>query len=116
MAPKPLSLLFVLSVLVASFSYEASAGGEYQRIIDLKDPHVVHIGEFAVTEHNNQNKTTLEFVEIVKGEKQVVAGFNYKLLIAAKDGATSMPNNYEAVIFEDLQSVLKLKSFKIVST
>ena len=87
--------------------------GGWKPIKDVKDPHVIEVAEFAVKEHNNESKTELEFESVSKGEKQVVAGTNYRLVIAAKDGGAS--NNYEAVVWEKLGSAgMSLTSFKRV--
>ena len=43
-------------------------------------------------------KSQLKFVSVVNGEAQVVAGVNYRLIVATKDGALS--KNYQAVVWE----------------
>ncbi|KAG5569246.1 hypothetical protein H5410_059012 [Solanum commersonii] len=60
--------------------------GLWKPITNTTDPKVVEIGNFAVDEHNEEEKTKLKFQEVVKGEYQVVHGLNYRLLISAKDG------------------------------
>ncbi|KAL6542940.1 hypothetical protein OROHE_010460 [Orobanche hederae] len=75
--------------------------GGWQPIKDPTKPSVVEIARFAVAEHNEQaNATRLEFMSVVRGETQVVAGLNYRLVIAAKDcfGKSAKPVNYLAVI------------------
>ncbi|KAK6938876.1 Cystatin domain [Dillenia turbinata] len=87
--------------------------GGWQPITNLKDPHVVEIAEFAVTQHNKVAKENLKFESVIKGETQVVAGMNYKLVLAAKDGEAE--NNYEAVVWEKAWlGYRNLTSFKIV--
>ncbi|XP_049392565.1 cysteine proteinase inhibitor 1-like [Solanum stenotomum] len=76
---------------------EAIVGG-WNPITNLTDPEVVKIGKFAVDEHNKEAKTKLEFQEITKGESQVVAGINYRLVISAKDGDS--PHNYLAEVWD----------------
>ncbi|KAG8385839.1 hypothetical protein BUALT_Bualt03G0086900 [Buddleja alternifolia] len=101
-------LLVLLSVLVFSFSScEASHFlGGWDPIHKLNDPLVVEIAKFAVAEHNKQAKAALEFVTVVKGETELVAGLNYKLIISAKDGGAAAPaaaaltKNYEAVVYD----------------
>ncbi|KAG8370783.1 hypothetical protein BUALT_Bualt13G0019400 [Buddleja alternifolia] len=114
MASKSFSLLLVLlSIFVASSSYEAATiGDDYHPIIDLKNATIVSIGKLAVKEHNDQAKTTLEFVSILEGEyKKVVLGTKYKFVIAAKNGAPK-PENYEAVVVRGGSIGLVLISFK----
>ncbi|KAF8410825.1 hypothetical protein HHK36_003362 [Tetracentron sinense] len=90
--------------MVAGFS-GATAGnrrailvGGWAPIKDVKDPHVQEIGQFAVTEHNKEAKTELKYERVVRGETQVVAGANYRLVVAAKEGGVT--SNYEAVVYE----------------
>ncbi|KAK4439441.1 Cysteine proteinase inhibitor 1 [Sesamum alatum] len=121
MAHKSRSLLFVfLAILLASALNEASpvwrrksiAGG-WQPIDNPKDPEVVEIANFAVTEHNKEASTALAFEAVVKGEKQVVAGTNYRLVIAAKDGSATSSKQYQAVVWDEpSQKSRKLVSFE----
>ncbi|KAK4371560.1 hypothetical protein RND71_011035 [Anisodus tanguticus] len=76
---------------------EAIAGG-WKPITNITDPEVVDIGKFAVDEHNKEAKTKLKFQKIMKGESQVVAGINYRLVITAKDGDS--PHNYLAEVWD----------------
>ncbi|KAB1217404.1 Cysteine proteinase inhibitor 5 [Morella rubra] len=87
--------------------------GGWQPIKNPKDPHVTEIGEFAVAEYNKQTKAGLKFVRVVKGETQVVAGTNYRLVLEAKDRAVA--KNYEAVVWEKpWENFRNLTSFKPV--
>ncbi|KAM7498924.1 hypothetical protein LguiA_023338 [Lonicera macranthoides] len=89
---------------------EALAGG-WQPIKDPKDPLVQEIGKFAVTEHNKEAKTNLIYESVIKGETQVVAGTNYRLIISATDGITS--GRYQAVVWDKpWEHFRKLTSFK----
>ncbi|KAL6206685.1 hypothetical protein ACLB2K_023932 [Fragaria x ananassa] len=72
--------------------------GAYRPIEDIHNPHVVEIAEFAVSELNKQFQKKLAFQSVVRGEKQVVAGENYKLVITVKDESSSV--NYECVVWE----------------
>nr|DAD37833.1 TPA_asm: hypothetical protein HUJ06_008474 [Nelumbo nucifera] len=87
--------------------------GGWQPIEHVKDPHVQEIAKFAITEHNEEAKTNLKFKRVIRGEEQVVAGMNYRLIVAAKDGKVT--NNYEVVVWEKTwESFRKLTSFKPV--
>ncbi|KAL8032971.1 hypothetical protein ABFX02_13G132600 [Erythranthe guttata] len=118
MAPKYLSLIFALaSILVIEGSTLGGKGttlGGWKPIPDLKDPQVVKAANFAVAEHNKEAKTTLEFVTIVKGEQQVVAGLRYRLVISAKSSAAAAaPTSYNAeVLSQPWKKLLKLISFR----
>ncbi|GAB4826495.1 hypothetical protein Ancab_033391 [Ancistrocladus abbreviatus] len=118
MYPRQLSVLF-LSLLLLYFTVSgvcagrAAVVGTYRPIKDLNDPHLIEIAMFAVAEHNKEEQMDLEYTKIVKGESQVVAGINYRLVIAAKDSADL--GNYEAVVYERTwEHYRSLTSFKKV--
>ncbi|MCD7454462.1 hypothetical protein HAX54_024901 [Datura stramonium] len=93
------------AVVIASFFLHASASlgggkggllGGWTPITDTKDRHVVEIGKFAVDQHNKESESNLVFKRVVKGETQVVAGTNYRLVISAKDGGRRTGSKYLA--------------------
>lgn len=92
-----LALLF-LPIFSAAVGRNDSLIGGWQPIKDVKNPHVMEIGEFAVAEYNKASKAGLKFESVVKGETQVVSGLNYRLLIYANDGAVT--KDYEAGVWE----------------
>ncbi|PNX86985.1 cysteine proteinase inhibitor [Trifolium pratense] len=88
--------------------------GGYSPIKNLNDPHVIDIAKFAVTEFNKQIGATLKFDKVIKGESQVVAGTNYRLIITTSN---SVPNTYQAIVYENPgEHVRNLTSFTIVKT
>ncbi|GMH26862.1 hypothetical protein Nepgr_028705 [Nepenthes gracilis] len=114
-------LFLFLSLLAVSFvdadvsapvdSRQDALVGSYRPIRNLKDPHIIEIAEFAVSEHNKQAAAKLVFVKVVKGESQVVAGVNFRLVIEAKDGDAL--EDYEAVVYErPWEKYKSLTSFK----
>ncbi|GAB4830757.1 hypothetical protein Ancab_004790 [Ancistrocladus abbreviatus] len=118
MHPRQISLLYLSLLLFSftttgvSFARGALLGG-YRPIKNLNDQHVIEIAQFAVTEHNKEDGTDLEFKKVVKGESQVVAGTNYRLVIAAMNGADL--GDYEAVVYErPWENYRKLTSFEKV--
>lgn len=83
------------AVVMASFFLHTSASlgggkgdllGGWRPITDTNDSEVVEIGKFAVDQHNKEAKSQLVFRRVLKGETQVVAGTNYRLVISAADG------------------------------
>ncbi|KAI6704631.1 hypothetical protein NL676_007593 [Syzygium grande] len=71
------------------------------------------IAEFAVKTHNDEAKTGLEVKKVVKGETQVVAGTNYRLLIKVKDGAGM--KSFKAIVWDKpWEHFRSLTSFKAV--
>lgn len=93
-----LFLLLVASPVPNVSAAKVSLVGRWQPIKEPKDPYVQEIGKFAVTEHNKEAKTNLVYKTVIKGETQVVAGTNYRLIISAKDGASS--DEYQAVVWD----------------
>lgn len=89
--------LVVVFLLPLSASAAVRVGG-WSPISNVTDPHVVEIGEFAVSEYNKRSESGLKFETVVSGETQVVAGTNYRLKVAANDGGAS--KNYEAMVWE----------------
>ncbi|KAL6531727.1 hypothetical protein OROMI_028090 [Orobanche minor] len=114
MAPKTLHILLAfISLLAISAASRGSIVGGWQPIANPNTPDIVEIAKFAVAEHNKEKNTSLVFVSVVKGEKQVVAGMNYKLVISAEDGAAAAPKNYTAVVYFNIASKsLELTSFE----
>ncbi|KAL5771684.1 hypothetical protein ACOSP7_015838 [Xanthoceras sorbifolium] len=109
--------LALVAIVLPLFAAGASRGplvGGWSPIKDLSDPHVKEIAEFAVAEYNKKSKAALELQSVVSGETQVVAGINYRLVVAAKDGSASA-NRYQAVVWEKAWEHSKnLTSFKPV--
>ncbi|CAN6972224.1 unnamed protein product [Brassica rapa subsp. trilocularis] len=110
-------ILFLALVLCSLYVSQAALTGGWSPISDVKNAHIVEIGEFAVSEYNKQSKSGLKFVEVVSGESQIVAGMNYRLILAANEGVAIAGNGeskkYEAVVWEKpwLKS-MNLTSFK----
>ncbi|XP_047326312.1 cysteine proteinase inhibitor 1-like [Impatiens glandulifera] len=104
-------ILFVLLVSLFSCKVNSAALGGWEPISDPKDSEIVEIGKYAISEYNIEAKTTLEFNSVVKGDTQVVAGTNYRLVIAAKDG--EVVGKYEAIVWDKpWEKFRKLISFQ----
>ncbi|XP_022936218.1 cysteine proteinase inhibitor 8-like [Cucurbita moschata] len=74
--------------------------GQWKPIEDIKDPYVQEMGRFAVMEHDNMRiGENLKFICVQSGEKQVVEGMNYRLLIKASNhlGISSL---YMAIVYD----------------
>ncbi|PHT30855.1 Cysteine proteinase inhibitor 1 [Capsicum baccatum] len=105
--------IFLISSIFFHFSTALGGGGVggWTPINDLNARDVVAIGQFAVNEHNKEAGTKLEYQSIAKGESQVVAGTNYRLVINAKDG--NYARKYLAIVWDKpWEKVKKLTSFK----
>ncbi|XP_030553024.1 cysteine proteinase inhibitor 1-like [Rhodamnia argentea] len=115
-------LLILAATAVAVLLLEVSAAGAartgpplggWQPIKNLSDPYVREIAEFAVKTHNVEANTGLLLKKVVKGETQVVAGTNYKLVVEVKDGADA--KRFEALVWDKpWEHFRRLSSFKAV--
>ncbi|KAL8026985.1 hypothetical protein ABFX02_14G065500 [Erythranthe guttata] len=86
-----LTFLFILIVPINSVS----------PIWDLKDPKVVSIAKFAVTENNKKANKTLRFVSIFNGDYSVYSEkHNYQVYIdfSAIDNKATNPKKYSASV------------------
>ncbi|CAI9086877.1 OLC1v1020800C1 [Oldenlandia corymbosa var. corymbosa] len=102
----PLAIAMLMCLIISSSA--ALLGGF--STADPKDPQVVDSAKFAVTEHNKQNHTDLVFNKVVKAERQVVAGTNYRLGIEATDNGAA--HRYIAEVYVALNQTKFLTSFK----
>ncbi|KAF5742133.1 cystatin family protein [Tripterygium wilfordii] len=82
---------FLTIAITISLSTSVAGGGhhhdEWKPIHDLKEEHVKKIAEFAVKEHNKEEKEHLKLEEVVKGEYKKARRHKskYRLVLAAKD-------------------------------
>ncbi|KAL8097543.1 cysteine proteinase inhibitor 4-like [Apium graveolens] len=97
-------LLLLITISISPlFSYAETTHrkillGDYVPIKDTSPPEIQAIAKFAVCKHNNEAKKSITYLKIVKGEKQVVAGIYYRLIIEAKD-VNEMLQHYEAIVY-----------------
>ncbi|XP_038680936.1 cysteine proteinase inhibitor 1-like [Tripterygium wilfordii] len=91
-------LIFTLAIAITATVSKSQPVGGYFPIKDLEDPYVIGIAEFAISEYNKMAMTNLELISILKGEEQVVAGKNYKLVLAATDGLVT--GNYLTIVYD----------------
>ncbi|KAJ4845761.1 hypothetical protein Tsubulata_050807 [Turnera subulata] len=86
-------LLCSLFLLAATAAYGGRLG-DWQPI-SSRDPHIREIGEFAVRAYH----ATLKLESVLKAERQVVSGYNYRLVLTVKDGGEGdAPKKYVAVV------------------
>ncbi|CAA7052076.1 unnamed protein product [Microthlaspi erraticum] len=113
MENKTIFFLLLSLVLLPLNAFAATRVGGWSPIKNISDPHIIEVGEFAVSEYTRETKSDLNFVTIVSGESQVVAGMNYRLVITANH--TGESKNYKAIVWEKpwLKS-MNLTSFKPV--
>ncbi|XP_058090715.1 cysteine proteinase inhibitor 5-like [Magnolia sinica] len=106
-------LLLVLVLHQASATRESPPlmVGGWRSIKDASDPHILEIGEFAVSEYNKEKNAGLMFRRVIDGQTQVVAGINYRLTVEAMHDGVG--NRYEAEVWEKAwEGFRSLTSFK----
>jgi len=78
--------------------------------INIYEPYMYEIGNFAVTEYDKQTGSKLKFEKIFKAESMVVEWIDYRLILSANDGSHS--KTYKAVVWETTERDAKnLTSF-----
>uniref|UniRef100_A0A0A8XUI8 Psei8 n=1 Tax=Arundo donax TaxID=35708 RepID=A0A0A8XUI8_ARUDO len=87
----------------AAIGQSARADGGWEEIKNVSDPYVEEIGNWAVMKHNELTGEKLQFSEVVKGWKQVVAGTNYMLDLKTKGSSRT----YSAMVFDPLPNTAK---------
>jgi len=108
------SIVFILFVLFASLATNQALDNSIR--VDINDPHVIDVGNFAVTEHNMQNnKTKLIFEKVINGVVDIVKDeTKYRLTLSANNGSFS--NNYGAIVLEKpLEHLRNLTAFALIS-
>lgn len=110
------AMALVLLPLLADSASDRVGGlpGGWFPVDNVNDPHLKEIAKFAIEEYNKKSNSGLKFVSLLKAERQVVSGTNYRLLLEVKKGSTIQ--RYEAVVYERLRQESKtLTSFKPVN-
>nr|ACY30464.1 cystatin [Ficus pumila var. awkeotsang] len=113
---RPHCLLVILAVLLVPLAAKKTGPltGKWWTIKNLNAAHVKEIADFAVSEHNKQSKASLKLTRIVSGETQVVAGTNYRLILAVTN--KKAVELYEAVVWEkEWEHFRNLTSFTLVN-
>ena len=87
--------------------HPALAGGYSSAEIDSE---VRTVAEFAVKTQGKSTGRPLKLIKILKAERQVVAGLNYRLEIEVADG--SKPLKARAVVWKKLDGSLALTSWE----
>lgn len=79
--------LLLLSLVLVSYAARRSesALGGWSPIKDVNDSHVAEIANYAVSEYDKRSGAKLTLVKVSKGETQVVAGTNYRLVLKVKN-------------------------------
>lgn len=101
----------LVMAMVSVMAVVAMGVGGWEPIENLQSDHkVISYTNFAVATHNKEKSVSLVPLEVIKAEKEIVAGLNYRIVFSAKDADAT--NTYTAVVFIPLdKKPLKLVSF-----
>lgn len=106
---------FAVAVAVLGLVFGCAAAqaqiktGGYKEI-SKTDAGAVAAADFAITAQSKKTGYTFELLELIKAERQVVAGTNYRLCMqVAADG--DEPFYVQAVVYFDLKKNYKLTSW-----
>ncbi|GJM94768.1 hypothetical protein PR202_ga11444 [Eleusine coracana subsp. coracana] len=127
MATRSRALLLLLSLAAVALTIPGAADaaglgrghlvGGWSPIQDVGDAHIQELGGWALVQAKQDRLASdgLRFRQVVRGEKQVVSGMNYRLVVDAADPeGQSAP--YVAVVYEQpWTNTRNLTSFKSVS-
>lgn len=106
------SLVFILIVLFSlGATIQAIPSGD-SSLINIKDPHVIQIAEYAINEQNAENQgPELKLEKVINIISQIdEEGTSYHLTLSANDGSAS--NKYEAHVLEKPNETYYLTFFK----
>ncbi|KAH7427395.1 hypothetical protein KP509_10G042300 [Ceratopteris richardii] len=110
-----ISCLLVLVIMALVSGTMAEFGGREKIPNAQSDPELWKLAVFAVSEYNSQKGLQLQLLQVVSGEKQVVSGIMYYLVIKATSYGHS--DYYQAKIwvqawrnFKSLESFEKIQS------
>ncbi|CAA0817984.1 Cysteine proteinase inhibitor 5 [Striga hermonthica] len=104
-------LFFIPNIAISKHSSKPILGG-WTKINDndLNSKEVLGVANFAVNEHNKEEKTNLKFDKVIGGMKQVVTGVNYDLTIEATD-KKRVAGSYITLVYVDIKNKETLISF-----
>ncbi|XP_045831231.1 cysteine proteinase inhibitor 5-like [Trifolium pratense] len=110
------SLIFILVVLFASVATNQAIALSNSSSVNINDPHVIEIANFAITEYNKKStEAKLKFEKVINGLSSTINDeTNYRLTLAANNGSSS--NNYGAVVLEKSSKNYTLRFFALIHT
>ncbi|XP_045831230.1 cysteine proteinase inhibitor 5-like [Trifolium pratense] len=108
------SLIFILVILFALVATNQAISTSGSRPININDPHVIEIANFAVTEYNKKNnEAKLKFEKVINGISTTINDeTSYRLTLAANNGSSS--NNYAVNVLEKPSKNYTLTFFALI--
>jgi len=108
------SIVLILFILFASLATNQALRNSSR--VDINDPHVIDIGNFAVTEYNkHNNEAKLIFEKVTNGVVDTVDDvMKYRLTLSTNNGSVSY--NFGAIVLEKpLEHLRNLIAFALIS-
>jgi hypothetical protein len=109
-------VIIILSALVLLTGIEAVSSAQQGPVVGSyqerpkDDPEVVAAARFAVGEEGRREGAPVSLVAINRAERQVVAGFNYRLRLSVKSKGEI--RDVSAVVYQNLKSEYSLSSWE----
>ena len=104
-----LASAFAIVLTLASASFAQIKVGGY-KAVSVEDAAVVAAADFALAAQSEKTEVEIELGEIVKAERQVVQGSNYRLCMMVNSGGDEA-YFVQAVVYQDLKRAYKLTSW-----
>lgn len=107
---RSVTILFAFAVILtlASASFAQKVGG--YKVVAKTDPDVTAAADFAVEAQSQRSEKGYQLEEIVKAERQVVQGSNYRLCLeVSADGSDTF--FVQAIVYVDLKGNKNLTSW-----
>ncbi len=99
---------FAVILMFASASFAQMVGG--YKVISKSDAAAVAAADFAIETQSEKSEKSYELTDLVKAERQVVQGSNYRLCMeVSADGSDTF--YVQAVVYVDLKGNKKLSSW-----
>lgn len=102
-------LAIIIGVSIAAYAQRPPMAGGY-RTFAADSEEALQAGTFAVEANNEKAGASMEFGKVLKAERQVVAGTNFRLCIEATD--TSETKQFLVVVYRNLKNEFSLTTWK----
>jgi hypothetical protein len=104
-----LAAITILAGAASAVMAQPKVGG--YKVIPNTDAAAKEAANFAIGDKNAHGYSSFKLKEILKAERQIVAGSNYKICLSADDLGTGDSGTYQAVVYVNLKRESKLVSW-----
>lgn len=109
-----------IAIFAAALGFASEAMGQKvggYKTIEATDEGARAAAEWAVRHQGEKTESAIELMSLVKAERQVVQGMNYRLCMQVNEEAKDEPTSFVlAVVYMDLKKNYKLTSWAADST